>query len=232
MLSNKKFKKRKRISRPKPLILAGVLFLILPFINYLIISYQMKIDFLSPILFLSTLKPLQLCLLFSPIVVGFGLLSVAKWGYFVFLIYSAILILHNIVFFAENPVLYNLAALMQTFFGTVAILYFIRKDISAPYMKMYPRGWRLEKRKPFILNVSISEKTMQTRDMSISGFYVDWVDCPYHINDDVLVIFEVGSEKFRLEAGIVRIDDSGVGIAFRDMSKEIETRLEKCMTVS
>ena len=222
----KEFKKRRRLARPKPLVLFGVLFLFLPLINYFIISYQMQIPFTYPKLLLSGLRPMQLGLLFAPIIVGIGLLSVEKWGYFVFLVYSGILILHNLVVVLQNPVLYNLGAVAQTLFGTTAILYFIRKDISAPYMKMYPRGWRLEKRKPIGIEIAIFEKKMKTRDVSVTGFYVDWTDCPYNINDDVLVIFEIAKEKFRLEAGIVRIDDEGVGIALRDMDAETEKRLE------
>jgi hypothetical protein len=224
-----KFKKRRRISRPMPLIIAGVIFLIIPFLNYLIISYQMQIPLAFPLLILSTLSPLQVGLLFAPILVGIGLLSVRKWGYFVFIGYSAILILHNLFMFAASPLLYNLGALTQTFLGTAIILYFIRKDISAPYMHMYPRGWRLEIRKPIVIDVRISEKAMKSLDFSLSGFFVSWDQCPYQISDEILVEFDLGNEKFKMQSGIVRIDDKGVGIAFRNMNLETKKRFANCL---
>ncbi len=224
------FKKRKRLSRPKPLILTGIIFFILPFLNVIFISIQLNIGFFSISSLLSALHPIQTILLLFSFIVGFGLLAVEKWGYYLFLSYSAILIIHNLYVLFENAVLYNLGALLQTILGSIAILYFIRKDISAPYMKMYPRGWRLEKRKPIELDVFISEKKLITKDLSLSGLYVNWIDCPYQLNDDVMVIFEIGSDKFRLEAGIVRIDAYGVGIAFRNLEKETENRLEKCLS--
>ncbi|MCE9501306.1 MAG: hypothetical protein K8R21_12535, partial [Leptospira sp.] len=110
------------MSRPKILILFGSLFLLLPVINYFIISYQLRIHFAFPVLVFSNLKPLQIVLLFAPVIVGLGLFSVEKWGYFVFLGYSGILILHNLVIFIQNPLIYNLGAILQTVIGTSAIL--------------------------------------------------------------------------------------------------------------
>lgn len=217
--------KRKRLSRPKTLVIFGVLFLLLPFLNYDLLSRQLGVSVQNfrIILFHSDLFALFLMLL--PIPVGIGIINVKRWGWQLFLVYASLLILYNLQVFVFNFKLYNFAALFNSIIGFVAIAYFARKDISAPYFKMYPRGWRLQKRKPIEMDVTVDGKKLKTTDVSSTGFYALWADCPYELNQAVNVHFTLENKVYDLQAGIVRVDQNGVGIAFRGLpllvSKEL-----------
>ena len=102
--------------------------------------------------------------------------------------------------------------------GFGLIVFFLRKDISAPYFKLYPRGWRGEKRKPVELDVIIDDRKYKTKDVSSNGVYVDWKDCDKELGDEIIIRFkQVDNNSLPKEAkvGIVRIDEVGVGLAFR-----------------
>jgi hypothetical protein len=118
--------KRKRLSRPKTLVIFGILFLLLPFQNFRIILFHSDI--------------FALFLMLLPIPVGIGIINVKRWGWQLFFVYASLLILYNLQVFVFNFKLYNFAALFNSIIGFVAIAYFARKDISAPYFKMYRRS--------------------------------------------------------------------------------------------
>ena len=149
------FERRRRIRRPWTLLFFGIAFLLLPFLNYLGITSQLQISPQMPVVALKLLNPVELILLFTPILVGIGLLAVKRWGWWLFLAYAVVLIVHNIYALARSPGYYNAGALIQTILGVAAVLYFVRRDISAPYMRMYPRGWRIQKRKPVEVEVLV-----------------------------------------------------------------------------
>lgn len=217
--------KRKRLSRPKTLIIFGILFLLLPFLNYYFLSRQLGVSLKSfQIIFLYS-DIFALILMLLPIPVGIGIINVKRWGWQLFLVYAGILILYNLQVFVFNFKLYNFVALFNSIIGILAILYFVRKDISAPYFKMYPRGWRLQKRKPIEMEVSVNGKSLKTTDVSSTGFYAVWVDCPYNINQEVNVHFALENKVYDLQAGIVRVDETGVGVAFRGLQKLVSKEL-------
>lgn len=149
------FKKdrRKRLKRPKTLLCFGTLFLILPIINYFYIANQLEFNYKEFSVVLKSIDSFALFLLIIPIFVGIGILFVQKWGWWLFLIYSILLIVYDIYALILSPTYFNIGVLLRSIFGIFAIIYFTRKDISAPYFKMYPRGWRGEKRKPIEMEI-------------------------------------------------------------------------------
>ena len=94
--------KRKRLSRPKTLVIFGILFLLLPFLNYYLLSRQLGVSIQNfrIILFHSDLFALFLMLL--PIPVGIGIINVKRWGWQLFLVYASLLILYNLQVFVFN----------------------------------------------------------------------------------------------------------------------------------
>lgn len=225
--SEQKFKRRRRLSRPTTLVFFGVVFLLLPFLNYFAYSYRYGIPlrFVGLILETMPLPFMGLMLLSFP--VGIGLLLVQKWGWFLFLGYAGLLVSYDLYVIFTNPDPYNFLALLNAVLGCAAVMYFARKDVSAPYMKMYPRGWRGQKRVPHVMQIKVEDTELKTRDLSATGFYADWPNCPYNPNDGVRLRFELDGEIFDIRGGVVRVDDNGAGIAFRDLSDEQSRLLEK-----
>jgi hypothetical protein len=94
------------------------------------------------------------------------------------------------------------------------------------YMATYGAGFcdkmRGEKREPIILDVQIDGNNFKTKDVSLNGVYIDWVDCDKELGDELILKFttkiRVHSDNNltnEVKAGIVRIDNTGVGLAFR-----------------
>ncbi len=213
------FDRRKRIRRPWTLIVFGLFFLIWPFANYVVLARQFGIPLDMPLPVIQNLKWIQIALMVIPIPVGLGLLMVKKWAWWLFLIFSATLIIYNLVALISMPVLYNFWALAQAVISMSAVYYFTREDISAPFMKVYPRGWRLQKRTPVEIDVEINGMLMRSKDVGSRGIYVMWHDCPSSPGDEVSIYFKLGAEPFQLHGGIVRVDPDGAGIAFRGTSR-------------
>ncbi|MBK8397316.1 MAG: PilZ domain-containing protein [Leptospiraceae bacterium] len=207
--------RRKRISRPIPIIVFGVLFLILPFINYVNFAYQFQIPFTNVMEVLKTVDIVAIFLAVIPFAVGIGILLVKRWGWFLFLGYSGMVLFYNSIVLISEPSELNILTLIQSFVGFSAIFYFLKPDISAPYMKMYGRGWRFQKRKPIEVEISIDGKKLKTKDLSSTGFYVEWIEFPYELNQELKVSFPIDALTLELKAGVVRLDSLGAGIAFR-----------------
>jgi hypothetical protein len=219
--------KRKRMARPKTLIIFGILFLLFPIINYLNLSFQYDIKFYKILLMLKIIGIIPIILLITALLIGIGLLKIKKWGFWLFLFYSPLLIIYNLYVTIKYPAGFNIFALAQALFGTVAIFYFLRKDISAPYMRMYPRGWRLEKRKPIQIPIRINATAANTKDISPTGVYVDYINSDLQPNEIVNLEFKYEDTLFSIQSGIVRIDPDGIGIAFRNLSREEDKLLNK-----
>ncbi len=126
------------MARPKTLVLFGLLFLIFPIINYLNLSFQYGIKFYNIPLFIKIVGLIPFILMVTPLLIGIGLLKIKKWGFWLFLFYSPLLIAYNLYVTIKYPEGFNVFAFIQAVVGTMAVFYFLRKDISAPYMRMYP----------------------------------------------------------------------------------------------
>ena len=219
------FERRRRIRRPWTLLFFGIAFLLLPFLNYLGITSQLQISPQMPVVALKLLNPVELILLFTPILVGIGLLAVKRWGWWLFLAYAVVLIVHNIYALARSPGYYNAGALIQTILGVAAVLYFVRRDISAPYMRMYPRGWRIQKRKPVEFDLMVHRTPRSTRDVSDSGLYVAWEDCYREPGEEVHLAFFLDGAEYKCRAGVVRVDEDGAGIAYRGVTRAFKKNI-------
>ena len=212
-----KKERRKRYARPISILWVGGLLCFLPVINFFIILKELKTGNISLPLFFSLLTPLQINLLLLPLPIGIGLLMIKKWAWWAILIYFPILIVYDFLLLVSNSSLFNFGVLFRTILGFGLIVFILRKNISAPYFKLYPRGWRGEKRNPIELDVILDDKEFRTKDVSLNGIYLDWKDCDKNLGDEVVLEFkeEISLIPRTTKAGIVRIDESGVGLAFR-----------------
>jgi hypothetical protein len=164
-------------------------------------------------------------LVFAPFPTGTGLLRGKKWAWWAFLVYAAILIIHESVGLLLEPGALRLSGLGLLVAGLVAVIYVSRQDLSAPYFKMYPRGWRLQMRKPVVISVQIGDQEFTSTDLSVAGLYAMLPDPEFELNQAVPVRFRIGADAFELTAGVARIDEDGVGFAFRRLKSGERKRL-------
>lgn len=217
--------RRRRLSRPRVLVVTGLFFLLLPVINIVTFAwfrYEMDVGKA-----LTAFRWFELGILAAALPAGIGLLMVTRWGWYYFLGYAMSFLLYNITVFVLNNQIYNFSAVLQSFIGAVAIVYFTSQDTFAPYMKAGERGWRMQLRRPVKIKVKIDEITRESKDVSKSGMYVKWINCDFSAGQEVNVSFSLLNERFELKGGIVRIDKKGVGIAFRYVGRNIKNKLKK-----
>ncbi len=225
MILSGMFDKRTRYKRPWSLLIFGVGFLILPFYNYYFVARVLGQPLEHVALNLARVGPLYTLLMLLALVVGAGLLAVQKWGWFAAMAYSGTLIVYNTYIIAVFPTDFNYGAIARTIVGTLLLIYFGRKDISAPYFKMYPRGWRLQKRPPVRIDLRVNDTERRTCDFSARGFYVEWPECALNPNDAVTIRLNLDGTEQSLRAGVVRVDPGGAGIAFRGLNRATRKKL-------
>ncbi len=211
--------RRTRVKKPVSIIIISLLLILSPIYNYSLqlLTRSLPINWLT----IQSLhfSGLELSFLILPVICGFGLFFIKKWSWYLFIFYSIGLILFNIYAVIVNPVKFNFYSLFESTIIFLGAAHFLKKDISAAYLKMYPRGWRGEKRKPIQIQVRIDDVDKLTKDISEAGFYVDWKDIPYEINQEVGV--QLGkTDKRKFAAGVVRKDENGAGFAFRSLTEE------------
>lgn len=82
-----------------------------------------------------------LMMVLTPIV-GFGIWSVKKWGYYLLLAHSTLLIFNNIILYATKKTPIPLwAAIVFTVLLVGVIITFVRKEVYAPYFNPRLRWW-------------------------------------------------------------------------------------------
>lgn len=233
-----KKERRRRHKRPLSIIIVASILMLLPFYNIIGLLARagfFRVQWPAEITFLDTLEIIgyyRLALSLAPFLIGTGLLLVRRWAWWMLLAYSFVLLVTNVFFIASEPeAIYNWSALIQTALVCGFMLFFLRRDISAPYMKMYPRGWRYQLRSSIHIPVSIDNQTFQTRDISSAGLYALWTNCPHTPGDSVKVEFELEDQTFSFEGGVATIvAGHGAGIAFRNVQVKDRKRLSSALS--
>lgn len=206
--------RRRRILPPRSLVLLGWIVALFPLFNYFYLAHSMQTPWRYPtFLLLPGVRWVLPALILAP-VAAWGLLRIKKWGWYAFLFFALYLIFHNGLALIHNPALPNAGALISVLLGTTIAIYLCQKDVAAPYFRMYPRGWRYQKRRPVQTALKINGKEYQTNDLSESGFYVQMEP----VEREAMVVgqscqIELNGEN--KEAGVVRLDEAGVGFALR-----------------
>jgi hypothetical protein len=218
--------RRKRVARPLRLTLFGIFFLSIPIINYIGLAIRNRIPLYEFRLIVDEFRIFEIVLICIPVFVGIGLLLVQKWGWWLFLFYSLILVFYNtfILFVEFQP--YNINSFFQTLLVFSALYYFLKKDVSAPFLfrpvefglaagfqkKLnllfsITDGFRKNKRRAIKIDVFIDSLKIKTIDLSVGGLYGTTTQFPFLINDGVKLKLTLNKTDFNLEAGIVRIDE-------------------------
>ena len=216
-----KSERRKRVQIPKSILFSGILLLSFPAINLVYLHFYYEISVWEV---LEVLDWKYIFFFVCAPVLGIGLLFVRKWAWWGLLVFSGALVSFDAITLFSTPDKFHIFSLGFTFAGFTLLFFFLRKDIAAPYFKLYPRGFRAEKRDPIQISVNVDGQLFTTKDVSETGIYVNWKDCNRNLGDEVLLEFpESKSLEKNLQnvvtatrkGGVVRIDPNGAGIAFR-----------------
>ena len=215
--------KRKRYLLPTEILIVSILLILLPFLDYFLICWQLKLRLTEINFFLKFYGKWNFLVMLMPIPIGIGLIAMRKEAWYALIAYGIFIIFFNLYYLIKIPVQYNIFSLLFSIAVFSFMVYYTRKDIAAPYIKDYKRGWRLAKRKPIRLKVIVNGKDKTTRDISPRGFFAETTNSNYKLNEEVKVHLNTkfGVERI-LRAGVVRIDTHGVGFAFRGEEIDLE----------
>ncbi len=221
--------RRRRYDRPWSLWVFGLALLVSPIANYIAIAryYGLSVTAVGEVF--SHLSFISKLLITLPVPLAIGILLVRRWAWWLFLVYAPLLVLHNLYAIYVNPSSFNTQALGGALFGTSLMIYFLRRDVFAPFLHTGKRGWRRASRKALTIDVHVSGVTLKSRDVSLSGVFVEWPDCPHTVNTGVTVVLQFPSGPLELNAGIVHVSAHGAGLAFRAMNKEAKQKLQHAL---
>jgi len=222
------------VAHPRLLILIGVIFLLMPFVNYFAVAQYGNTPLSDYDVVLSHLgkAPLAVRLFFllTPFAIGLGLLKVKRWAWWLFLVYSVSLAAYDIYVLVGSPALYNIGATAQTVFATVTIIYLTRKDIYAPYFSATPRGFRAGKRYPLVIDATVAGASGKSRDISSTGIYVRLTGLACKVADRVDVSFVVDGTELKCQAEVIRAEPEGVALAYRSLDSAAQRTLERWLS--
>ncbi len=211
---------RKRSEVPWKLKFLSICLFLLPFANFITLHwYQIPSVSIANFYFWDYSTFTKIIIL-SPLFIAPAIWFGKKEGWYLFLMYSILLVIQNIYSFSINPGLQNLGVLFRTFIFLPLLIWFCKSDIAAPYLTTYPRGWRGQKRLPIQIKVSIHQKEYVTADASLGGVFLFYPNCPFQISDQIDLEMVFGEKRKLFQTGVVRVESNGVGLAFRNLDKE------------
>ena len=169
-------------SLPRGIVLLAGFFLLLPVAAYFFTAARQALSPLDLPAVLSRWNPYHILLILCSVGIGVGLLRVAKWAYYLFLVFAALLLGYNVyravwIALGGTPApgldgggttptdLMAGTALMGCAVG--ALFYFLRKEISVPYLSVAPRGFRRFMRET--LPMPLRWETMRGEPLDIAG---------------------------------------------------------------
>ncbi|GBF49486.1 type IV pilus assembly protein PilZ [Leptospira ryugenii] len=140
---------------PYPILVVSLLFVVIPLLNYFFTAALYDLSSLQSKQVFSRIQPLQYVLSILSLVIAYGLLAKKKFGYYLFLLFASILASYNVWMIAwislgkklflagvrlQGPEI--IVNAVMTFVALAMIFYFLKREVSAPYLSSLNRGWR------------------------------------------------------------------------------------------
>lgn len=221
--------------RPLSIVIIALLYLFEPAANLLQAAYvnDLPLTGENSILYHLILSDWIILGLFP--VVAYGIYRVKKWGWYLFLGFSALLIFYNLyVYLYLNPN-YNLqTVILFIIIVTFITAVFFRKHVYSPYFNPRLRWWEIASRYKVTLNAKIftpdGPMECQVLDISVTGCFVDYCG-NLSEGDKIWLIIHGANEEIHCLGKIVRkavqTDSSGYGIFFQTMSRDTRQNLKR-----
>ncbi len=176
---------------------------------------------------LSRLGVPTLILRFVPPFIGVGLLLVNRFAWYAVLAYAALLTGVHAHALTTHPLLSNVHDLLGTLFGLSLMLYFLSKNVYAPFRHGRGGGWRRSRRLPVRLGVVLDGMHLLVRDLSVKGMFVYWASHPLNPGDQVAVSLTLGNTTLHLPARVARATRRGVGLEFLSVTREQKKAIKR-----
>ena len=168
-------------------------------------------------------------------VVAYGIYNVKKWGWYLFLSFSVLLIFYNLyVYFYLNPNYHLQTVILFILIVTSITAIFFRKHVYSPYFNPRLRWWEVASRYRVALSAKIfttdGPMDCQVLDISVTGCYVDYSG-NLSEGDKIWLIIHGADEEIHCLGKIVRKtirpDTTGYGIFFQTMSRDTQQNLKR-----
>jgi len=198
-------------------------FLIAPIFNILLLSWVNKWPLTGPRAVIERFSAYeQIILLFFPIV-AVGIWRVAKWGYYLFMAFSIMIVAHNFYVLLSHKLYSSYVVLLFQVTTFSVIGFFLQKHITAPYFNPKLRWWESPTRFKTLIAGSVQYlgklHDVEVLDVSKGGCFVY---CNKHLNlgDEIILEFTYNGNLFRSSGDIVWMSErapTGFGIKFKNI---------------
>lgn len=221
--------------RPLSIIIIALIYFFEPVGNLIQAAYVNKLPLWGPDSILSHLIWSDWIILGLFPVVAMGVFMVRKWGWYLFIGFSGVLIAYNIyVYLYLNPNYQLHTVLLFILIVTVMSAIFFRKHVYAPYFNPRLRWWEVASRYSIRFDTKIitdeAALNCQLLDISASGCFVDNAG-ELSVGDSVWLIIKCAGDEIKCLGKIVRksieSNGSGYGIYFQTMSRETRLKLKR-----
>jgi hypothetical protein len=223
--------------RPLSIVIISIFYLLEPVGNLVQAAYINKVPVFGSQGILSHLIWSDWIILCLFPIVGIGIYMVRKWGWYLFLSFSALLVFYNLfVFIYLNPN-YPLAVVIFFILITTAITaFFLRKNVYAPYFNPRLRWWEIAARYRVPLETTLATTkgalNCKTVDISETGCFVEHhEDLP--LGSVVMLEFHCNGMEISCMGKIVsrraseRENCQGYGIMFQAIPSEMKKRIRQ-----
>jgi hypothetical protein len=116
-------------------------FLVAPIFNLSLIAWLNHWPLTGPRGVLGHLSPYELCLISLFPFTAYGIWKVAKWGYYLFLSFSTLIIIHNFYILLTQKQYSSYMVLLFQATTLSVVGFFLQKHITAPYFNPKMRWW-------------------------------------------------------------------------------------------
>ncbi|MBU2622723.1 MAG: PilZ domain-containing protein [Proteobacteria bacterium] len=172
-------------------------------------------------------------------VVGAGIYMMKKWGWYLFLSFSVLLISYNIFVYKYLNPNYSLEIVMFFIIITTVIsAFFLRKNVYAPFFNPRLRWWEIATRYRAPLNTVLVTKngvmTCKIIDISETGCFVD-LEGEISIGSSVTLEFLCDGVQISCIGTVVNKRSGtngnyrGYGIQFQAMSQEMKKKFRQLL---
>ena len=221
--------------RPLSITIIALIYFFEPVGNLIQAAYINKLPLLGANSILSHLIWSDWIILGLFPVVAVGVFMVRKWGWYLFVGFSVVLITYNLYVYLYLNQNYQLHTVMLfILIVTVMSAVFFRKHVYAPYFNPRLRWWEVASRYNIAFDTKIitNETTLDCRllDISMSGCFVNDAG-ELSVGESVWLIIKCAGDEIKCLGKIVRkspgSDSSGYGIFFQTMSRETRLKLKR-----
>ena len=172
-------------------------------------------------------------------VVGVGVYMVRKWGWYLFLAFSLLLIFYNLfVYKFLNPNYSFSTVMLFIIITTVISAFFLRRNVYAPFFNPRLRWWEIATRYRVPLNTVLLTKegaiACKTVDISETGCFVDTHE-ELPVGSQVMLEFRCDDIEINCLGKVVHHRSgnhealTGYGIMFQAISKEMKQKIRQML---